>query len=61
MKVINKSMDIRDLENEEAKKTIRELTELNKEYEEKGCTISSWFGQCHPTEYGKKISLLNRG
>ena len=61
MRIINKSMDIRDLENEEAKKIIQELMELNKKYEEKGCTISSWFGQCHPTEYGKKISLLNRG
>lgn len=54
-------MDLKDLETEEAKKVIEEIVELNKKYEEKGCKISSWFGECEPTLYSKKINLFNRG
>lgn len=61
MKIINKSMDLKDLENEQAKKLIEELKELNKEYEAKGCKISSWYGECDPTPYSKKLSIMNRG
>ena len=56
MKIINKTMDLKDLETEEAKKVIEEIVELNKKYEEKGCKISSWFGECEPTLYSKKIN-----
>lgn len=61
MKIINKTMDLKDLETEEAKKVIEEIVELNKKYEEKGCKISSWFGECEPTLYSKKINLFNIG
>lgn len=61
MKIINKSMDLKDLESKEAKKVIEELKELNKKYEEKGCKISSWFGECEPTRYSRKLSMMNRG
>lgn len=61
MKIINKTMDLKDLETEEAKKVIEELVTLNRQYETKGCKISSWFGECEPTSYSKKLSLFNRG
>lgn len=61
MQIINKTMDLNDLENEDAKKVIKELEEMHKKYEENGCKISSWFGECEPTQYSRKLSLMNRG
>lgn len=61
MKIINKSMDLKDLESAEAKQIIEELKDLIEKYEEKGCQISSWYGECKPTPLSRKLSICNRG
>lgn len=61
MKIINKSMDLKDLETNEAKAVIEELKELEYEFSKNGCIISSWYGECNPTSESKKLSILNRG
>ena len=61
MKIINKTMDLKDLENEDAKKLIKELEELDKKFEEKGCHISSWIGKLDYDPFLSKINMYNRG
>lgn len=61
MKIINKTMDLKDLENDDAKKIINELEELDKKFEEKGCHISSWIGKLDYDPFLSKINLYNRG
>lgn len=61
MKIINKSMDLEDLKTKEAIKVINELKALIKEYEKKGCKISSWYGDCDGNPYMTKLNILNRG
>lgn len=61
MKIINKTMDLKDLECEDAEKLIQELEELNNKFEEKGCQLSSWIGKLHYDPYVSKVNLYNRG
>lgn len=61
MKIINKSMDLNDLETSEAKKIIKELQGLHQKYEKKGARITSWYGEYEPSRYGRKMSIKNRG
>lgn len=61
MKTINKSMDLKDLETKKGKQTIEELKQLIKEYESKGCKISSWYGESEPSEGGIKFGEANKG
>ena len=61
MKIINKSMDLNDLQTKEAKEVITELVELDKKFKEKGCNITSWYGEYDPSDYYKKLNILNRG
>lgn len=61
MKIINKTMDLKDLNSKKAKIVIKELVELNKLFEKNNCCISSWFGDCNPTKNSIKFNLANRG
>lgn len=59
--IINKTMDMKDLESNEAKKIIKELIEFNNLVEKNGYKVSSWYGNIELEGYYLKLSLLNRG
>ena len=62
MQIINKTMDLKDLESEDAKNVIEELKELVELYEKNNCQISSWFGECVPAnDINRRLSIVNRG
>ena len=61
MKIINKTMDLNDLNTIDARVVIDELVALDKSFLDKGCNITSWYGEYDPSDYYKKLNLLNRG
>lgn len=61
MMIINKSMDLDDLKTKEAQDVIYELSMLIREFENKGCKISSWYGDCDEDPIMTELNLLNRG
>ena len=61
MKLINKTMDLNDLNNKDAKLLIQELVDLNNLYEKNNCHISSWIGEVIPSKDNMKTNLANRG
>lgn len=61
MKIINKSMDLNDLNSDDAKEIIKELIELEQLFKKNNCHITSWYGEYNPNKYYRKLNLLNRG
>ena len=57
MKIINKTMDLNDLNTIDARVVIDELVALDKSFLDKGCNITSWYGEYDPSDYYKKLNL----
>jgi len=60
-KVINKTMDLEDLDSDEAKSVIGELNALIRELRGKGLKISSWYGRFDLSGHPRSREVINRG
>ena len=60
-KIINKSMDLEDFENDKLHTLISELIELEEKFKQNNFNISSWYGNINGNKFYDKLDKLNRG
>jgi len=60
-KIINKTMEVSDLESDRSREIIVELGELIQELRDKGLSISSWYGCFDLTGENTSSEVINRG
>jgi 2-polyprenyl-3-methyl-5-hydroxy-6-metoxy-1,4-benzoquinol methylase len=60
-RIINKTMDLSDLESDRARSIIMELNDLISDFKKKGLKISSWYGKFELTGKRNSSEWINRG
>ena len=60
-KIINKTMELSDLQSDKSKEIIIELGELIQNLRNKGLRISSWYGYFDLTKEDASFEVINRG